>query len=138
MLLSRHSVGTYLETSSQCNLSGNIWPQSSQLAETLLTDPGIKIVIASFYSLTIKTVSIPNLLDVAGQIPVILGACSWHVLTEETGNGFCWHGLHLARRDWFLHLSAADGLCGLLLLFVLVQGKKGTTNIRSIKKIKKH
>ena len=107
-----------------CNLSGNIWPQSPQLAEPQLTDPGIKIIIVSFYSLTIKTVSIPNLLDVAGQIPVILGACSWHVLTEETGNGFCWHGLHLARRDWFLHLSAADGLCGLLLLFVLVQGKK--------------
>ena len=41
MLLSRHSVGTYQETSS-CNLSGNIQPQSSQLAEPLWTNPCAK------------------------------------------------------------------------------------------------
>ena len=34
MLLSRHSVG--------CNSSGNTQPQSSQLTEPLLTDPGLK------------------------------------------------------------------------------------------------
>ena len=37
MPLSRHSVGTYRETS-----SGNVQPHSSQLAEPLWTDPGIK------------------------------------------------------------------------------------------------
>ena len=36
--LSRHSVGTYPETS----LSGNFRPQSSQFTEPLWTDPGIK------------------------------------------------------------------------------------------------
>ena len=41
MPLSRHSVGTYPETSS-CNLSRNIWLQSSQLTEPLWTDPGLK------------------------------------------------------------------------------------------------
>ena len=41
MLLSRHSVGTYLEMSSP-HLSGNIWPQSSQLAEPLWTDLSLK------------------------------------------------------------------------------------------------
>ena len=41
MPLSRHSMGTYLETSSH-NLSGNIQPQLSQLAEPLWTDPGVK------------------------------------------------------------------------------------------------
>ena len=42
MLLSRHSVGTYPENKLTCNLSGNIWPQSSQFAEPLWTYPGIK------------------------------------------------------------------------------------------------
>ena len=40
MPLSTHSVGTYPEMSSR-NLSGIIWPQSSQLAEQLWTDPGL-------------------------------------------------------------------------------------------------
>ena len=40
MLLSRHNVGTYPETSS--HLSGNIWLQSSQLTEPQWTDPGMK------------------------------------------------------------------------------------------------
>ena len=40
--LSRHSVGTYLETSLHANWSGNARPQSSQLAEPLWTDPGLK------------------------------------------------------------------------------------------------
>ena len=35
-------VGTYLETSSQVTLSGNIQPQLSQLTKPLWTDPGIK------------------------------------------------------------------------------------------------
>ena len=39
MLLSKHGVGTYPETR---NLLGNIRPQSSQLAEPLLTDPGVE------------------------------------------------------------------------------------------------
>ena len=38
MPLSRHSVGNELTR----NLSGNIRPQSSQLAETLWSDPSIK------------------------------------------------------------------------------------------------
>ena len=38
MPLSRHSVGIYPETSTR-DLSGNIWPQSSQLAEPLWTNP---------------------------------------------------------------------------------------------------
>ena len=42
MLLSRHSVGPYPENKLTCNLSGNIWPQSSQLVEPLRSDPGIK------------------------------------------------------------------------------------------------
>ena len=41
MPLSRHSVGTYQETSSQ-NSSGNARPQSSQLAESLCADPGVE------------------------------------------------------------------------------------------------
>ena len=41
--LSGHSVGTYPETSSHARkLSGNIRPQSSQLAVPLWTDPGLK------------------------------------------------------------------------------------------------
>ena len=40
-MLSRHNVGTYLETSSHMSL-GNTWPQSSQLAEPLWSDPCIK------------------------------------------------------------------------------------------------
>ena len=42
MPLSRHSAGTYPENELTRNLSGNIRPQSSQLAEPLWTDPGIK------------------------------------------------------------------------------------------------
>ena len=41
MPLSRHSVGTYLETNSQRISSENIQLQSSQLAEPLWTDPGL-------------------------------------------------------------------------------------------------
>ena len=41
MPLSRQSVRTYPKTSSR-NLSGNIRPQSSQPAEPLWIDPGIK------------------------------------------------------------------------------------------------
>ena len=37
-----HNVGRYPETSSHTTLSGNIRPQSSQLAEPLWTDPSIK------------------------------------------------------------------------------------------------
>ena len=40
MLLSRHSVGTYLETSSH-SLVRNIWPQLSQLAEPFEHSPQI-------------------------------------------------------------------------------------------------
>ena len=43
--LSRYSVGSYQEMSSR-NLSGNIWLQSSQPAEPLWTNPGIKSVIS--------------------------------------------------------------------------------------------
>ena len=43
MPLSGRSVGTYPET----NLSGNIRPQSSQLAEPLWTDPGLKSEISA-------------------------------------------------------------------------------------------
>ena len=42
MPLSRHSVGTYPYNELTRNLSGNIRPQSSQLAELQLTDPGLK------------------------------------------------------------------------------------------------
>ena len=42
MPLSRHSAGTYPETSSHRNLSGNIRQQSSQLADSLWTDSCIK------------------------------------------------------------------------------------------------
>ena len=42
MPLSRHSVETYLETSSHANSSGNTRSQSSQLAEPLWTDPRLK------------------------------------------------------------------------------------------------
>ena len=41
-MLSRHSVGTYQGNELTHNLSGNTWPQSSQLAEPLWTDPGVK------------------------------------------------------------------------------------------------
>ena len=39
---SRHSVGTYEKTSSHATRQGNSRPQSSQLAEPLWTDPGLK------------------------------------------------------------------------------------------------
>ena len=42
MRLSRHSAGAYAKMSATCDLSGNIWPQLSQLTEPLWTDPGIK------------------------------------------------------------------------------------------------
>ena len=42
MPLSRHSVGTYQENELTHNSSENIWLQSSQLAEPLWTDPGLK------------------------------------------------------------------------------------------------
>ena len=41
MPLSRHSVGTYQETSSHATRQGTLI-QSSQLAEPLWTDPGLK------------------------------------------------------------------------------------------------
>ena len=41
MPLAWHSVGTFQETSSH-NLSGNIWPQSSQLTKPLWTDLSLK------------------------------------------------------------------------------------------------
>ena len=45
MPLSRPSVGTYPETSTH-KFSENIRPQSSQLAEPLWTDPGVKSAIS--------------------------------------------------------------------------------------------
>ena len=42
MPLPRHNVGTYQGFELTGNTSGNTWPQSSQLAEPLWTDPGIK------------------------------------------------------------------------------------------------
>ena len=42
MPLSRHSVGTYPETSSHATCQGAMQPQSSQLAEPLCTDRGRK------------------------------------------------------------------------------------------------
>ena len=42
ILLSRHSVGTYPETSSHTTCQGTFWLQSSQLTEPLWTDPGTK------------------------------------------------------------------------------------------------
>ena len=48
MLLSRHSVGTCLNNELIHNLSGNIQPQSSQLAKPLWIDPGIKSGISVY------------------------------------------------------------------------------------------
>ena len=45
-MLSMHSVGTYQGNELLCNSSGNVCPQSSQLAAPLWTDPGLKIEIA--------------------------------------------------------------------------------------------
>ena len=42
MLLCRHSVGTHKENEVTRNSSGNTQPQSSQLAQPLWTDPGLK------------------------------------------------------------------------------------------------
>ena len=42
MALSTHSVGTYFLNELTRNLPVNFRPQSSQLAEPLWTDPGIK------------------------------------------------------------------------------------------------
>ena len=42
MLLSRHSVGTYQEMSSHATHQGTLGFKSSQLAEPLWTDPGIR------------------------------------------------------------------------------------------------
>ena len=53
MPLSRHSLGTYPETLTR-NLSKNIRPQSSQLAEPLLTDPGLKSEISELELISIK------------------------------------------------------------------------------------
>ena len=41
-MLSRHSVGTYRGNELTRNSSGNTRPQSSQLAEPLWTEPGVK------------------------------------------------------------------------------------------------
>ena len=41
-MLSRHSVGTYQGNELTHNWAGNTHPQSSQLAELLWTDPGLK------------------------------------------------------------------------------------------------
>ena len=41
-MLFRHSAGTYQGNELTRNLSGNIQPKSSQLAEPLWTDPGLK------------------------------------------------------------------------------------------------
>ena len=41
-MLSMHSVGTSQGKEATCNLSGNTWPQSSQLAEPLWTDLVLK------------------------------------------------------------------------------------------------
>ena len=41
-MLSRHSVGTYQGNEFTCNSSGNTQSQSSQLADPLRIDPGIK------------------------------------------------------------------------------------------------
>ena len=46
MPLSRHSVGSYPQNELTRNLSGNIRLQSSQLADPLWTDPGIKSEIS--------------------------------------------------------------------------------------------
>ena len=42
MPLSKHSVRTYQETSLHATRQGDTRPQSSQLAEPLWTDPGLK------------------------------------------------------------------------------------------------
>ena len=41
-MLSRHSMETCQGNKVTCNSSGNTWPQLSQLAEPLLTTPGIR------------------------------------------------------------------------------------------------
>ena len=41
-MLSRHSVGAYQENKLTHNPSGNTQPKSSQLAEPLWTDPGLR------------------------------------------------------------------------------------------------
>ena len=41
-MLSRHRVGTYQEDDLTRNSSGDARPRSSQLAEPLWTDPGLK------------------------------------------------------------------------------------------------
>ena len=46
MLLCRHSVGTYPETSSHATCQGTFSHMLSQLAELLWTDPGIKSAIS--------------------------------------------------------------------------------------------
>ena len=45
MLLSWYREGTYQETSSHANLSGNTWPKLSQLAEPLWADPGVNLPV---------------------------------------------------------------------------------------------
>ena len=42
MPLSRHTEGTYQGNTLTRNSSGNTQPESSQLAEPLWTDPGVK------------------------------------------------------------------------------------------------
>ena len=46
-ILSMHRVGLLRKTSLTRNLSGNTWPQSSQLAESLWTDPGLRVELVS-------------------------------------------------------------------------------------------
>ena len=45
-MLSRQNVGTYTGEQFHTSLSGNTQPQSSQIAEPLWTDPGLKSGIA--------------------------------------------------------------------------------------------
>ena len=51
---SRYSVGTYPKTSSLATCQENIRPQSSQLAEPLWTDPGLKSGISVRQLISIK------------------------------------------------------------------------------------
>ena len=54
-MLSRHSVEIYQGNGLTCNSSGNIWQQSSQLAEPLWTDHGLKRGIVHKLISTLKS-----------------------------------------------------------------------------------
>ena len=88
MPLCRHSVGTYQGNKLTWNSSGNTWPQSSQLAELLWTDPGLKSGI-NVHNL-ISHLKINLNMQVGNQLSKILPKSSHAKKKSRYHHYLCW------------------------------------------------